>query len=202
MIPETALKLYLPLFILAYLFIAFALPSYRVYKKTGINPLTFGATDSAHDFIGRWMKLLIAMLAVTVIIYSFCNQFYNYLLPIGYLNIVVCKSVGMVLIHLSLIWILIAQYQMSNAWRIGIDEKNKSVLVTAGLFRISRNPVFVGMLVSLLGIFLILPNIITCLVVITNYILIQIQIRLEEDFLAKQHGKAYEMYKANVRRII
>jgi protein-S-isoprenylcysteine O-methyltransferase Ste14 len=51
----------------------------------------------------------------------------------------------------------IAQYQMSNSWRIGIDEKNKTELVTKGIFY-SRNPIFLGMIISILGIFLILPT--------------------------------------------
>jgi len=31
---------------------------------------------------------------------------------------------------------------MGLSWRIGIDEKNRSGLVTQGLFALSRNPIF------------------------------------------------------------
>jgi protein-S-isoprenylcysteine O-methyltransferase Ste14 len=31
---------------------------------------------------------------------------------------------------------------MDNSWRIGIDEENKTGLVTKGIFSISRNPIF------------------------------------------------------------
>ena len=31
-------------------------------KQTGINPVTFGKTDNAHDYIGFVMKVLIALL--------------------------------------------------------------------------------------------------------------------------------------------
>jgi protein-S-isoprenylcysteine O-methyltransferase Ste14 len=34
------------------------------------------------------------------------------------------------------------------------------------------------------------------------YVLIQIQIRLEEEFLTNQHGQKYLTYKQKVRRLI
>ena len=69
--------------------------------------------------------------------------------------------IALILIHLSLLWISVAQYQMSNSWRIGIDENNKTELITKGLFSYSRNPIFLGMIISVAGIFFILPNALT-----------------------------------------
>jgi protein-S-isoprenylcysteine O-methyltransferase Ste14 len=91
---------------------------------------------------------------------------------------------------------------MKNSWRIGIDTVTKTELVTTGLFRISRNPIFFGMIISLFGLFLTTPNALTGLFLIIGYVLIQIQIRLEEDFLTEQHGKKYSEYKQKVRRLI
>ncbi|GAB2677359.1 hypothetical protein GCM10027036_33980 [Flavihumibacter cheonanensis] len=66
----------------------------------------------------------------------------------------------------------------------------------------SRNPIFLGMLFSVFGLFLVLPNLITFFVSCCSYIVIQIQIRLEEEFLGRQHGEAYTRYKERVRRLI
>ena len=41
---------------------SFCATIYRTYKQTGINPITFGKTDNAHDYIGFVMKVLIALL--------------------------------------------------------------------------------------------------------------------------------------------
>jgi protein-S-isoprenylcysteine O-methyltransferase Ste14 len=106
------------------------------------------------------------------------------------------------LIHIALVWISIAQFQMSNSWRIGIDEKNKTKLVTDGVFSISRNPIFLGMIISVLGLFFIVPNALTFFLTITTYIVIQIQIRLEEEFLQKQHSQDYVNYKLKTKRLI
>jgi len=109
---------------------------------------------------------------------------------------------GLALIHIALLWVVIAQFQMSKSWRIGIDEENKTELVTAGLFSISRNPIFLGMILSVTGIFLIIPNALTFFLCLSTYFVIQIQIRLEEEFLIKQHGDEYLHYKQKTRRLL
>ena len=91
---------------------------------------------------------------------------------------------------------------MKQSWRIGIDEKNKTDLISNGLFSLSRNPIFLGMIVSTLGIFLIIPDTITFFIAATSYIVIQIQIRLEEDHLSKQHGTIYQEYRRKVKRLL
>lgn len=101
-----------------------------------------------------------------------------------------------------MIWIAIAQYQMSTSWRIGIDEQNKTDLKTQGIFGLSRNPIFLGMILSVLGLFLITPNAVTFFSALTTYFIIQIQVRLEEDFLAKEHGSLYVNYRKSVKRFI
>jgi protein-S-isoprenylcysteine O-methyltransferase Ste14 len=58
------------------------------------------------------------------------------------------------------------------------------------------------MVISLVGLFLTTPNALTGLFLILGYILIQIQIRLEEEFLTNQHGQNYLNYKQKVRRLI
>ena len=52
----------------------------------------------------------------------------------------------------------------------------------------------------LLGVFLIIPNAVTLIILITGELLIQIQVRLEEEFLTRAHGQAYLAYQKQVRR--
>lgn len=54
---------------------------------------------------------------------------------------------------LSLVLMLVAQAQMGFSWRIGIDEKNRSTLVTNGLFGLSRTTIFLSLCITLLGLF-------------------------------------------------
>jgi protein-S-isoprenylcysteine O-methyltransferase Ste14 len=199
---EKLLSLYLPLYMLFYFSIVFVFPSYRIWKQTGINPITFGKEDTAHNYIGIVMKILIFLMFLSVFIFSFGKKFYSFLVPIAYLSNQIFLIIGLVLIHISFFLIIIAQFQMGKSWRIGIDEKNKTPLICTGIFRISRNPIFLGMMISILGIFLIIPNALTFFLMANTYFVIQIQIRLEEEFLEKQHQEIYRIYKSKVRRLL
>lgn len=196
------LRYYLPLFLLVYLVVTFILPSIRVYKKTGINPVTFGKSDNAHDYIGFIMKVLTGLLFIAILLFSLSQKTYQYLTPVNYLQQDWIKYIGLILIHASFIWIVIAQYHMKQSWRIGVDEKNKTELITTGFLSLSRNPIFLGMIVSTIGIFLIIPNALTFFIMATTYIVIQIQIKLEEEHLLKKHGPTHIKYKYKVRRLL
>ena len=100
----------------------------------------------------------------------------------------------------SLIWLLIAQAQMGASWRIGIDDKRRTELVQHGLFSLSRNPIFLALRLNLVGLFLIFPSAVTSALLATSEILIQVQVRFEEQHLANLHGQVYEAYRAKVRR--
>jgi protein-S-isoprenylcysteine O-methyltransferase Ste14 len=58
------------------------------------------------------------------------------------------------------------------------------------------------MLLSLFGLFLVTPDGATLIFLIVGYILIQIQVRLEEEFLEKQHGEKYLKYKETAKRFL
>lgn len=196
------IKIYLKIYICIYFIILFVLPGIRVYKQTGVNPITFGKRDNAHDYLGFVMKVLMVSLTVIILFASFTNVQHPYLVPVTFFEKPWAIVAGMILIHLAFFWILIAEMQMSRSFRIGIDEKNKTMLVTRGVFRLSRNPVFLGMIITVWGIFLILPNLFTFTIAVLTYFTIQVQIRLEEAFLEKQHGLKYLQYKKRVRRML
>ncbi|MFP8892734.1 methyltransferase family protein [Chryseobacterium sp. EZn1] len=85
---------------------------------------------------------------------------------------------------------------------MGIDNSAKTELITHGLFRFSRNPIFLGMTISLIGFFLAFPTVIAFAFLLTGSMLMQIQIRLEEEYLLKEHGEIYIAYKKKVRRML
>lgn len=196
------MKYFLPVYLLAYSIAAFFWRSYVVRKKTGVNPVVFKSSDSAHDFIGRIFKALFAVVVAVVVIYSFTPGAYQYLMPVHWLERTWIKLTGIVLLLVSLLWTILAQAQMGNSWRIGIDTEHRTELVRSGVFKISRNPIFVGMMATLLGLFLTIPNVVTLITLLVGVILIGIQVRLEEECLTKMHGENYIEYRRNVRRWI
>lgn len=140
------------------------------------------------------------MIAAVVLAYSLSPRAYEYAVPIDWLEHVWLTWVGLLLLLVSFGWTVLAQAQMGNSWRIGIDEEHRTNLVRRGVFRVSRNPIFLGMILTLMGLFLIIPNALTMLAFVLGAVLIQIQVRLEEQFLAASHGTEYDDYRRRVRR--
>lgn len=191
---------FLVVYLLVYFAFAFVLPSYRVWKKTGVNPVTFSGADNAHDYIGKLFKIVMLGLTLVVVLYAFAPDYYSLLLPIVPLENRIIQFIGIGLLIISFGWTVLAQIQMGASWRIGIDEEKKTELVSSGVFRFSRNPIFLGMIVTLIGIFLIVPNALTLLFLALGFVLIQIQVRLEEEFLGKTHGAEYAEFRRRAHR--
>ena len=78
---------------------------------------------------------------------------------------------------------------------------NVTELVDTGIYRISRNPMYVGFALLLLSIALFLrsPILISGMVVFVAY-MNRYQIIHEESYLSKAFGPKYDEYKHKVRR--
>jgi protein-S-isoprenylcysteine O-methyltransferase Ste14 len=122
--------------------------------------------------------------------------------PLNWLDLVLVRWLGVVCFILSIPIIMFAQMQMGKSWRIGIDQQRKTELVTDGIFAHSRNPIFLGMRINLLGLFLILPNCATFAIWTAGELLMGVQVRLEEAHLSQANGAEYARYSQKVRRWI
>jgi len=192
--------MYLFIFLIVYFFLVFFLRSFLLWKKTKINPITFTKGDDAHGYNGKVFSLISLLELVIISIYAFAPSIHKYLLPFWYLEYDNLKWIGWGLLILSLCIVWLAQSNMRESWRIGIDEENKTQLITKGFFSVSRNPIFLGIIIANLGLFFVLPNAFTLLIFSLSTISVNTQIRLEEEFLMKQFGDEYKQYQKKVRR--
>lgn len=197
---DQLLKYLLPAYLLLFFGLAFFWRSYLVWKRLGVNPYALGGGDTAHDFIGKLFRLTLVAAAGIVAAYSLSEFAYSLLVPIPWLQSNGLVIAGLVLMTLALVWVLVAQSQMGDSWRIGIDSSHKTELVQSGVFAISRNPIFLGMKIMLIGLLLTLPTAASLAVLVLGLTLIDIQVRLEEEYLLRTHGEAYTDYLRKVRR--
>lgn len=195
-------QIVLPIFTVVFLLQVFVIRSLVQWKKTGKNPFVFSRTDSAHDYAGKIYKLMVIGTWVSIAMFSFFPNYYKYLMPLWYLDYEWLRITGCVLAVLAFIWIVIAQFQMGNSWRIGVDYNNETTLVSSGLFKVSRNPIFLGVVLSYVGTFMIIPNVISFCIMVLTVVVLQVQVRLEEDYLVSVLGEEYLDYKNQVRRWI
>lgn len=101
---------------------------------------------------------------------------------------------------LFLCWI--AQWQMGDSWRVGIPENQKTPLVTTGLYRLVRNPTYTGLYLVCLGLILLNPITAFAIWIAVFVIMVQFQVRHEEDYLYSVHGSDYATYFSRTKRYI
>jgi protein-S-isoprenylcysteine O-methyltransferase Ste14 len=78
-----------------------------------------------------------------------------------------------------------------------------SSLITEGVFQWTRNPMYLGFVAILLGISICLRSLSPYAVVVLFVVLLdQLFIRIEEQMLEKEHGKAWKQYRSKVRKWI
>jgi protein-S-isoprenylcysteine O-methyltransferase Ste14 len=110
---------------------------------------------------------------------------------------------GLVVTLLGLAVVVLAQSGMGAAWRIGVDESERTDLVTDGLFRLVRNPIFTGMAAVAVGVVLLVPTVVTVLSLLCLMAAVQIQVRvIEEPYLDRTHGEQYRRYMAQAGRFL
>lgn len=109
--------------------------------------------------------------------------------------------IGVPLILMGLIMTIVVRKKFERADTEIHTFKAPGKLITNGLFRISRNPIYLGFTVSLFGVWMLLGTLLpilgcTLFVIVTNYYYIP----FEEQAMEKTFGKMYLEYKSKVRR--
>lgn len=188
------------IFFVAFFLLAFVFRSVLVYLQTGINPLVLPRTQDAYGYVGIAFKVLMLACGVVLIALAFYPHAQIWLGSISPLEVPAIKSVGWFSLSASSLWMFVAQGQMGASWRIGIDSANRTELVNKGLFSISRNPIFLATRLVLLGFFLVAPNAATLAILVAGEVVIQVQVRLEEQHLFDLHGGDYQNYCSQVPR--
>ena len=111
------------------------------------------------------------------------------------------QPVGVAIAAVGIILTLLAQLSMGDSWRIGVDESERTALVTQGAFAIARNPIFSAMVVTAVGLTLMVPNVIAIAGLAALLVALELQVRgVEEPYLRKVHGAAYADYERRVGR--
>jgi len=124
------------------------------------------------------------------------------LVPLAPATAAVLRATGTVMVLGATALMLAAQLDLGASWRVGIDEGARPGLVTGGLYRYSRNPIYVAMLTALLGFALLLPSWISLGLLIGAGLGIRRHVRDEEAYLARTYGEEYRRYAARVGRFV
>jgi protein-S-isoprenylcysteine O-methyltransferase Ste14 len=137
-----------------------------------------------------WM--LIAMIAMLAL---------HFLMPLVWIISPFWNLTGLVFMGLGLIVSFVADNAFHRARTTVKPFEESAVLVTGGAYRISRNPMYLGMILILIGVAVLLRSLSPFLVILPFAILLERNyIRVEESMLAEKFGAEWEAYKITVDR--
>ncbi len=148
------------------------------------------------------MKLRILPPLVMLIFAGFMYALAEFL-PFGDFDFFGRKQLAVVLLGMAILVMGLGLLQFARAKTTTnpIDLKKTSQLVTGGIFKYTRNPMYLGMLLILLAFGLKLGNAFNTLVAAGFvYYMNHFQIKREEEALTELFGKAYRMYCKATRR--
>lgn len=167
------------------------------YKMTGDYGIRLAGKSSPPVQVAASMLLLVSGLIIL---------FYAGSVTVGYLKpdfppTLIQMTMGYILYSLGLITVLVSQYQMGTTWRIGVDANEKTALVTSGLFKYARNPIYTGLFIGSMGLWLVSPSILLMLGLLGLYVAVELFVRkVEEPYLLEQFGTEYnEWYHSTPR---
>ena len=107
---------------------------------------------------------------------------------------------GNIIASIGVIIFIISMVTMKDSWRAGIPDKDETKLITTGIYRISRNPAFLGFDLMYIGILISFFNFFHLAFVFFAVIMLHLQILQEEKFLIYKFKESYVEYKKKTGR--
>ncbi|MCG9627312.1 isoprenylcysteine carboxylmethyltransferase family protein [Vibrio mediterranei] len=126
----------------------------------------------------------------------------NYLGMITSLVSPMFQASGILLLSIGFIATSAIHFKLGDQWRSGIDPKAPSKIITNGVYRYSRNPMYVSVAAAQLGFFLALPCYFTLICLLVGLFTLNSQAKVEESHLKALFPKQYAQYSSIVRRWI
>ena len=185
--------------LLAYVAVAFGLRTYLHWRRTGSTGFRgiHGRPGSV-----EWLGGVLLVVAVLGTVLAPILVIAGVERPIvaTTLGIDVAAIAALVTGAILLLW---PQGAMGSSWRIGVDAKERTELVTAGSFALVRNPIFSALLLSAAGFALLLSTVSAGASFLVLVVAIELQVRaVEEPYLRRVHGAAYLAYASRVGRFV
>lgn len=112
------------------------------------------------------------------------------------------QVIGALFLFGGLILLIVAQLHLGASWRIGIDREMRPGLVTNGLYRFCRNPIFLAILVTLTGYTLLVPTRLSLGLLLGAFVGMRQQILTEEAYLLRTYEAGYRDYARRVGRFL
>jgi protein-S-isoprenylcysteine O-methyltransferase Ste14 len=140
-----------------------------------------------------WLSFFLPLIWIATPVLAFADYA---LRPVPLLTGAVCLALGLWLFHLS-------HADLGANWSITLEVREKHRLVTQGVYRRVRHPMYTALLLYSLGQALVLPNYVAGLSSgVAMALLVALRIRPEERMMLEEFGKDYQEYMAVTKRLV
>ncbi|TMA11561.1 MAG: isoprenylcysteine carboxylmethyltransferase family protein [Deltaproteobacteria bacterium] len=172
----------------------------RRYGSTGVWLFRSGHwQQNVRDALG---VVLLVCLVGQAIVAAGWSEGLSSLAVIDQLTTKPWQVAGTVLLFGGIGFLVMAQLDLGASWRIGIEEGTSPGLVTTGLYRFCRNPIFLAILITLTGYTLLLPTRLSLALLLGTFLGVRQQVLVEEAYLLRSYGDSYREYARRVGRFL
>ncbi|MCC0179459.1 isoprenylcysteine carboxylmethyltransferase family protein [Waterburya agarophytonicola K14] len=169
------------------------------YRRTGDFGVRFAKIGTPLiEILPGTVFVLTFILAVAFVIFGYLGKIQKTVnLPIA------AQYIGLLVGLTGISVTVISQFQMGDSWRIGVDQKENTTLITHGLYSKSRNPIYFGIFLFWIGLSITFPNELLWICALICWGCIELIVRKnEEPYLKELHGQVFEDYFARTNRYL
>ena len=182
-------------------FVAVFYTALILHKKRSHQPVvTMGPTYSCHWWNHLAFRVFRAAIWLVSVLIALHPPVYDYLLPLEGLRIVSLQWTGAALLLIGFSLAVGANFSLGKQWRSGILDYETHALMEQGLYRISRNPGYIGVAIAQVGFLLALPSLFSLICLLVGLAALHKQTQLEEAFLNARYKERYLAYQNLVPR--
>lgn len=178
-----------PLIALLAIIVATLLRGQAVNRQTGDHPWAFASAKGKQRLAGAAFAVSVAMLIAASVVAAIEGGSTWSLLA------AIFAVAGAAIV-------IVAQIQMGRAWRVGVREGDAPLFIQHGLFKFSRNPIFVGMILIGLGVAIVAGDWWAWVAWVAFAVVCAVQVRIEEAHLEDSFGERYRSFTKSVPRWI
>jgi protein-S-isoprenylcysteine O-methyltransferase Ste14 len=109
---------------------------------------------------------------------------------------------GFFIFVVAMLLLIFSLLRLGRFTKMGLPKKDKIHLQTRGIYRLSRNPMYLGLILLAISTVLMLTNPVSIILTIAGMIIHHRIILREEKYLESKFGQEYAAYRNQTRRYI
>lgn len=128
---------------------------------------------------------------------------FGFYIPLASLLFAPWPKLGVAVFAVGLALIAAAIAEMGPSWQIGFDQTvPEHGLVRTGVFGLSRNPIYLGLIVLFVGWLLVVPTLLSLIIVVGVAFGVRRQAIDEEEYLQQIYGSEFRAWAREVGRFV